>query len=104
MCQLLLTISSKEYTIQTGSDSKSSTIWQKGKKIGTMHITNENGTTEKMLIYDSYYYDKKGHKYLNIYIKDNTSVYHINADNGYIDAMNEMNCSGIYLNKSVYTW
>ena len=95
---------SKEYTIQTGSDSKSSTIWQKGKKIGTMHITNENGATEKMLIYDSYYYDKKGHKYLNIYIKDNTSVYHINADNGYIDAMNEMNCSGIYLNKSVYTW
>lgn len=95
---------SKEYTIQTGSDSKSSTIWQKGKKIGTMHITNENGATEKMLIYDSYYYDKKGHKYLNIYIKDNTSVYNINADNGYIDAMNEMNCSGIYLNKSVYTW
>ncbi len=57
-----------------------------------------------MPIYDSYYYDKKGHKYLNIYIKDNTSVYNINADNGYIDAMNEMNCSGIYLNKSVYTW
>ena len=94
----------KEYTIETASDSKSSNIWQKGKKLGSMHITNENGTTEKMVIYDSYYYDKKGRKYLNIYIKDNSSGYNINADSGYIDAMNDMNCVGIYLNKSVHTW
>ena len=96
--------SSASYYVELSSDSKKSTIWSGGKKLGTMNITNADGNAQVMQIYDSYYYDKEGKKYLNIYVKGSNQSFTINTDDGYADAMRAMDCSGICLNKSIHSW